>query len=142
MLSENSPEPRQPVPKFETTVPLPAIKLVATTKRGNNGVAAMAGGPSPDPVDSSRLAEALLAIERRVAALEEETRARNVGVKRPRLVMVSLLIALLIAVIGLLWQPFAPRNYAQCAEAAAREAKTNPALHIRLRSCGDRFGSR
>jgi hypothetical protein len=102
----------------------------------------MAGEPSPDPLDSSRLAEALLAIERRVAVLEEERRARIVGIKRPGLVIVSVLIALLFAVIGLVWQPFAPRNYAQCAEAAAREAKTNPALHIRLRSCGDRFGSR
>jgi hypothetical protein len=99
----------------------------------------MAGAPSPDPPDPSRLAEAILAVERRLAALEEERRPWIVGVKRRRLVLVGVLSALLLAVIGVLWQPFAPRNYAQCAEAAAREAKTPPALGILLRSCRNKF---
>jgi hypothetical protein len=59
----------------------------------------MTGVPPPDPLESSRLAEAILAIERRVAILEKENRPRMVEVKRPRLA----LTALLVAIIGFLF---------------------------------------
>jgi hypothetical protein len=44
----------------------------------------MTDTPSPDPLDPQRLAEAILAVERRVTALEEKRRARLIEVKRPR----------------------------------------------------------
>jgi hypothetical protein len=54
---------------------------------------------SPDPIEPQRLAEAILAIERRVAVLEENRRVRSFAVKRPRLGVA----ALLTAVIGFLF---------------------------------------
>jgi hypothetical protein len=40
------------------------------------------------------------------------------------------------------WNPFAPSDYEECAESAAREAKTSVALNILLESCNAKFRGR
>ncbi|WP_316228650.1 hypothetical protein [Bradyrhizobium sp. SZCCHNR1045] len=40
------------------------------------------------------------------------------------------------------WNPFAPSDYEECAESAAKTAKTNEALKILVQSCGSKFAGR
>jgi hypothetical protein len=61
-------------------------------------------GLEPDPLDPSRIAEAIFAIERRVAVLEEKRRARIIEVKRPRLTTA----AVLIAIVGFIFTAGSP----------------------------------
>ena len=91
--------------------------------------------PPPDPRDRGQLAEARLAVERRVAVLEKERPGAS-----PARAWIMIFVVIAIAAIAFFWQPFAPKNYKQCAEDAAREAKTNGALGILLSACRDKFG--
>ena len=40
------------------------------------------------------------------------------------------------------WNPFAPRDYEECAESAAKEAKTNAALNVLIDTCDAKFKGR
>jgi len=99
----------------------------------------MTDEPPPDPLDRGQLAEAILAVERRVAVLEKERPIAKFGVS-PARAWIMIFVVIAIAAIAFFWQPFAPKNYKQCAEDAAREAKTNGALGILLSACRDKFG--
>ena len=94
----------------------------------------MTDDPPPDPLDRGQLAEAILAVERRVAVLEKERPIAKFGVS-PARAWIMIFVVIAIAAIAFFWQPFAPKNYKQCAEDAAREAKTNGALGILLSAC-------
>jgi len=40
------------------------------------------------------------------------------------------------------WNPFAPSDYEECAESAAKTAKTNEALKILIAACASKFAGR
>jgi hypothetical protein len=60
--------------------------------------------------------------------------------------IISFFIALAAVVAVILWQsgwsPFAPRDYEECAESAAKSAKSKEALAILVSSCASKFASR
>ena len=40
------------------------------------------------------------------------------------------------------WNPFAPSDYEECAESAAKSAKTNEALKVLISTCASKFAGR
>jgi hypothetical protein len=60
--------------------------------------------------------------------------------------IISFFIALAAVVAVILWQsgwsPFAPRDYEECAESAAKSAKSKEALAILVSSCASKFAGR
>jgi hypothetical protein len=97
----------------------------------------MTSASPPDPLNPGQLAEAILAVERRVAVLEKG-KLRISGTR----VLIMFVVAIALVITAFFWQPFESKNYQQCAENAAREAKTNPALGILLSSCRNKFGKK
>jgi hypothetical protein len=46
------------------------------------------------------------------------------------------------AAVAQWWNPFAPTDYEECAESAAKSAKTNEALKILISTCASKFAGR